>query len=56
MLKQNNPSMKHTKQKKTKLSFDLYFQVILTRINLTVENDFDGIAPPDAGNSTVNLI
>ncbi len=30
--------------------------IILTRINLTVENVDDGIAPPDAGNSTVNRI
>jgi hypothetical protein len=55
MPKRNNPLMKHT----NKISFDLFtFSRItsLTRINLTVENDFDGIAPPDAGNSTVNLI
>jgi len=31
-------------------------RIILTRINLTDENVFDGTAPPDAGNSTVNLI
>ncbi len=36
--------------------FPFFISIILTRINLTVENDFDGTAPPDAGNSTVNLI
>ncbi len=46
--------MKHTKIKKKSFSFCLFSK--LTRINLTVENDFDGIAPPDAGNSTVSLI